>query len=161
MKKVRERPLLSLSGIRHSKNDDNFLFFQYKEEKHQLFNTLKKVLYEDETRRRSREVHCNYFFMVEFSIEKTITLFLFEASFISITAFNHDFLIQVPQPHLYLQSTRPGGSGHNPSNASLYMKTHSQILMPLSTPMASRITTPQTTVTLQQQPSQSATKRPK
>lgn len=33
------------------------LLFQYKEEKHQLFNTLKKVLYEDETRRRSREVN--------------------------------------------------------------------------------------------------------
>lgn len=30
---------------------------QLKEEKHQLFNTLKKVLYEDEHRRRSKEVH--------------------------------------------------------------------------------------------------------
>ena len=29
---------------------------QHKEEKHQLFHTLKKVLYEDETRRRSKEV---------------------------------------------------------------------------------------------------------
>ena len=28
----------------------------HKEEKHQLFHTLKKVLYEDETRRRSKEV---------------------------------------------------------------------------------------------------------
>ena len=41
---------------------------QHKEEKHQLFHTLKKVLYEDETRRRSKEVDIILDFMFSESV---------------------------------------------------------------------------------------------
>jgi len=48
-------------------------------------------------------------------------------------------LFQVPQAHIYLQpSSRPGGSGHGPGAASLYMKPHPQILMTTTLPPSPR-----------------------